>query len=34
LFAFKELVKATNRFSTQNLVGEGGFGFVFGFFRG
>ncbi|KAJ6902878.1 proline-rich receptor-like protein kinase PERK9 isoform X2 [Populus alba x Populus x berolinensis] len=29
LFAFEELVKATNGFSSQNLLGEGGFGTVY-----
>ncbi|XP_011020983.1 PREDICTED: proline-rich receptor-like protein kinase PERK9 isoform X2 [Populus euphratica] len=29
LFAFEELVKATNGFSSQNLLGEGGFGSVY-----
>ncbi|KAG6759697.1 hypothetical protein POTOM_036182 [Populus tomentosa] len=29
LFAFEELVKATNGFSAQNLLGEGGFGSVY-----
>ncbi|KAK7346147.1 hypothetical protein VNO80_20662 [Phaseolus coccineus] len=29
LFAYEELMKATNNFSTQNLLGEGGFGCVY-----
>ncbi|KAL5761523.1 hypothetical protein ACOSP7_017787 [Xanthoceras sorbifolium] len=29
LFTYEELVKATNGFSAQNLLGEGGFGFVY-----
>ncbi|TKY58523.1 Proline-rich receptor protein kinase PERK9 [Spatholobus suberectus] len=29
LFAYEELIKATNNFSTQNLLGEGGFGCVY-----